>query len=253
MSDTPSIVPTMSNSEQTVPVDLMIRRLEEANARALQRVRSGDDRVSEPQQDAAPPDQKPPTVPASRSWLALGLGLLLAASIGVVAFVWQSSYFDAAKPVVAHQTSPQTVAPTAAPISPELAQRLQTMAQDLANVAQRVEQLRTDQQLMVRDTAAVVEQLKQAMPRDNTAVGALRTVLPQMVRDTAAMSRDNAAIGVQLKTALSQMTRDHAAVVEQLKASQEQMVRLTATRARRKPEQAEAPPQAPVYSPPEQR
>jgi hypothetical protein len=118
MSDTPSIVPTMSNSEQTVPVDLMIRRLEEANARALQRVRSGDDRVSEPQQDAAPPDQKPPTVPASRSWLALGLGLLLAASIGVVAFVWQSSYFDAAKPVVAHQTSPQTVAPTAAPISP---------------------------------------------------------------------------------------------------------------------------------------
>jgi hypothetical protein len=207
----------MSNPEQSVPLDLMIKRLEEANARAHQRVAHVDERVSESQQDAAwhPSDQqKSSAVPASRSWLALGLGLLLAASLGVVAFV------DAAKLMVARwvrplaQTTGQT---TPAPISPELAQRVQTMARDPANVAQGIEQLRTNQEQMVRDNAAAVE---------------------------------------QLRATLSQMSRDNTAAIERLKASQEQMVRLTATRARRKSEptlpQAETRPQAPVNSPPKQ-
>ena len=116
-------------------------------------------------------------------------------------------------------------------MSPDLAQRLQTMAHDLANEAQGIEQLKISQERTVRDIEAVGEQLKAALSQ---------------------MNRDNATVGA-LKTALSQMTRDNAAAVEQLKATQEQMVRLTATRERRKPEQAEAPPQAQMYSPPEQR
>jgi len=225
----------MSNPEQNVPLDLMIRRLEEANARAHQRVAHVDERVSESQQDAAwhPSDQqKSSAVPASRSWLALGLGLLLAASLGVVAFV------DAAKLMVARwvrplaQTTGQT---TPAPISPELAQRVQTIARDPANVAQGIEQLRTNQEQMVRDNAAVAEQLKATLSQ---------------------MSRDNAAAVEQLRATLSQMSRDNTAAIERLKASQEQMVRLTATRARRKSEptlpQAETRPQAPVNSPPKQ-
>jgi hypothetical protein len=225
----------MSNPEQNVPLDLMIRRLEEANARAHQRVAHVDERVSESQQDAArhPSDQqKSSAVPASRSWLALGLGLLLAASLGVVAFV------DAAKLMVARwvrplaQTTGQT---TPAPISPELAQRVQTMARDPANVAQGIEQLRTNQEQMVRDNAAVAEQLKATLSQ---------------------MSRDNAAAVEQLRATLSQMSRDNTAAIERLKASQEQMVRLTATRARRKSEptlpQAETRPQTPVNSPPKQ-
>ena len=55
------------------------------------------------------------------------------------------------------QTTPQDVAPTAAPMSPELALWLQTMARDLANMEQRVEQLKTSQEQMVRDNAAVAE------------------------------------------------------------------------------------------------
>jgi hypothetical protein len=225
----------MSNPEQSVPLDLMIKRLEEANARAHQRVAHVDERVSESQRDAArhPSDQqKSFAVPAPRSWLALGVGLLLAASLGVVAFV------DAAKLVVARWPRPlaQTTGQmTLAPIAPELAQRLQTAARDPANVAQGIEQLRTNQEQMVRDNAAVAEQLKATLSQ---------------------MSRDNAAAVEQLKATLSQMARDNAAAVEQLKASQEQMVRLTATRARRKSEptlpQAETRPQAPVYSPPKQ-
>jgi len=233
----------MPNPEQIVPLDVMIKRLEEANARAHERVTRADARVSESQQDAArhPSDQpKPAAVPdrrSSRKGLALGLigSVFAATTIGVVSFVWQSSYFDAAKLIVARwvplaQTTPQGVTPTAAPISPDLAQRLQTMAHDLANEAQGIEQLKISQEQMVRDIEAVGEQLKAALSQ---------------------MNRDNAAVGA-LKTALSQMTRDNAAAAEQLKATQEQMVRLTATRARRKPvatqPQAEAP-QARVYSP----
>jgi hypothetical protein len=225
----------MSNPEQNVPLDLMIRRLEEANARAHQRFEYVDERVSESQQDAArhlSDQQKSSAVPASRSWLALGLGLLVAVSLGAFAFV------DAAKLTVARwarplaQTTGQT---TPAPISPEPAQRFQTTARYPANVEQGIEQLRTNQEQMVRDNAAVAEQLKATLSQ---------------------MTRDNAAAVEQLKATLSQMRRDNAAAVEQLKASQEQMVRLAATRARRRSEpalpQADTRPQAPVYSPPKQ-
>jgi hypothetical protein len=227
----------MSNPEQAVPIDLMIRRLEEANARARGRGAHLDERVSETEQDP-PPDlsdqQKSAAVPASRGWLALTLvGLVSAASLGAVAFVLKPSYFNAAKLTVARalaEVAPQT---TPAPISPELAQRFQAMTRDFANIAQGIEQLRTSQEQMVRDSAAVAVQLKATLSQ---------------------MTRDNTAVSDQLKATLSQMTRDNAAVVQQLKATQEQMVRLTATRARRKPEptlpQAEARPQAPIYSPP---
>ena len=225
----------MLNPEQNVPLDLMIKRLEEANARAHQRFEYVDERVSDSQQDTADhlsDPQKSSAVPASRSWLALGLGLLLAASLGVVELL------DAAKLMVSRwalplaQTTGQT---TPGPVSPEPAQRLQTMARYPGNVEQGIEQLRTNQEQMVRDNAAVAEQLKATLSQ---------------------MTRDNAAAVEQLKATLSQMRRDNAAAVEQLKASQEQMVRLSATRARRRseptPPLAETRPQAPVYSPPRQ-
>ena len=199
----------MSNSDRTVPVDFMIKRLEEANARAYERAARAGERFSEPERIAAsrPSDQqKTSSALAHRSprvWPTLGLFvLLLAATIGVVGLVWQSSYFDAAKLIAAQwalplaRTTPQDIAPIAAPMPPEMAQRLQTMARDLANVAQGIGQLQTSQEQMVRGNAAVAE---------------------------------------QLKAALSQMTRDNAAVVEQLKATQEQTVRFKTTRARRKP------------------
>src|SRR6185437_9048962 len=114
------------------------RRLEEANARAHERVAQAEERVSDTQQHVAPPDQqKSPAAPdrrSSRRRLALGLiGSLSAASLGVVAFVWQSSYLDAAKQIVARwaplaHTTPQPITPTAAAVSDELVERLQMMA-----------------------------------------------------------------------------------------------------------------------------
>ena len=219
----------MPNPEQNV--EFMIMRLEEANARARDQFAHVDERVSELEQDAVrrpSHQQESPAVPdrrSSRGGLALlGLiGSLLAVCVGVVAFVWQSSYGDAAKLIVARwalplaQTIPQDVAPTAVPMPPELAQRLQTMPHDLANVEQGIEQLKTSQEQAVRNNAAATE---------------------------------------QLKAALSQMNRDIAAVADQLRASQEQMASLMAKRTRRKPvatlPQAGALPQAPVQSQPKQ-
>jgi hypothetical protein len=58
------------------------------------------------------------------------------------------------------QTVSQDVAPTIAPAPAELAQLLQTMARDLANVEQRIEQLKASQEQMASDNAKAVEQLK---------------------------------------------------------------------------------------------
>jgi hypothetical protein len=66
----------------------------------------------------------------------------------------------AAQPTPLAQTAPRDVAPPAAPVSPEVAQLLQTMARDLANLEQRIEQLRASQEQMATDNARAVEQLK---------------------------------------------------------------------------------------------
>jgi hypothetical protein len=110
------------------------------------------------------------------------------------------------QPAPLAQITPQDVAPTAAPMSPELAQSTQTMTRDLANLQQGIEQLKTNQDQMVRDYAAVAEQLKAAQVQ---------------------MARDNAAVA-ELKASQEQMARDNAAVAAQLNASEEQMARLIA-------------------------
>lgn len=58
------------------------------------------------------------------------------------------------------QAAPQNVTPATAPIPPELTQLLQTMARDLANVQQGIEQLKTSQEEMARENAKTAEQLK---------------------------------------------------------------------------------------------
>jgi hypothetical protein len=124
-------------------------------------------------------------------------GLTLTACICVAAYVWQSpSYGVAVRQITARwgpqivppssltleslpaQPSPPTVqaaaaktaqpaplaqpeivAPTAA-LSPELTQLLQSMARDIATVAQGLEQLKASQEQVARDNAKGVEQLK---------------------------------------------------------------------------------------------
>ena len=155
------------------------------------------DAVRYPSDPQIPVNTFRPTVPRDRPARRGLIGLLLAACIFVAAFAWQSSYGDAVRPIVARwapqlvptssqllekpglsaqpsppsvraaaepapqaQTTQQDVGPTAAQVPPELAQLLQTMMRDLANVEQEIEQLKTSREEMARDNAKVAEQVK---------------------------------------------------------------------------------------------
>jgi hypothetical protein len=199
MSSTP-------NPKAIEPNDVLIAHADERLAHAYGQIARADEQLarvteqlSKLEHDAA---RHPSAVPGrahSRGWPALrGLvGLLLAASIFLAAFVSQSSYGDAARltvarwvpqlnlasllplekglpaqpspstvqvaaaePVLPAQAARQDVVPTAGPVSPELAQLLETMARDLTNVEQGIEQLKTSQQQMAIDNSKTVEQLK---------------------------------------------------------------------------------------------
>jgi hypothetical protein len=111
------------------------------------------------------------------------------------------------RPTPAAQTAPQEAAPTVAPLSPELAQMLQTIARDLANaqVAPLSPELAQMLQTMARDLANVqqgIEQLKTS--QEQTASG-------------------NAKALEQLKTGQEQTASGNAKALEQLKTSQEQI------------------------------
>jgi hypothetical protein len=163
--------------------------------------------------------------PALRGFMAL----LLAVCIFVGAFVSQSSYGDAAKLTVAQwaphlgfpaqpspstvqvaaatpvlpqptpsaQTAPQDVAPAAAPTFPELAQLLQTMARDLANVVQGIEQLKANQEQTTRENAKATEQLKASQEQMTRLIAKAseqnvrpRPSAPPLLRPTAIPTRE---------------------------------------------------------------
>jgi hypothetical protein len=64
------------------------------------------------------------------------------------------------QPAPLAQTALEDVAPTAAALSPELTQLLQSMARDIATLGQAIEQLKASQAQMARDNANAAEQLK---------------------------------------------------------------------------------------------
>ena len=195
-----------SNPKAIEPDGVLIARADERLAHAYGQITRADEQLarvteqlSKLEHDAA---RRPSAVLGrkhSRGGPALRglIGLLLAASIVIAAFVSQSSYGDAAKrtvarwvpqlnlaslpplekglpaqpspstvqaaaaePVLPAQTARQDVVPTAGPVSPELAQLLETMARDLTDVKQGIEQLKTSQEQMAIDNTKAVEQLK---------------------------------------------------------------------------------------------
>jgi len=175
---------TTLNPNQTDPPHVLVARADEEIARS-------EEQLSKLEQDAARhPSDHPqtrlnsfrPAVPGNRPLFdrpaVRGFtGLLLAACIGAAAIAWQSPYGDAAiiatwapqrvvtssppleNPGLA-QIAPEDVAPTAAALSPELTQLLQSMARDLATLGQGIELLKASQEQMARDNANAAEQLK---------------------------------------------------------------------------------------------
>src|SRR5215831_15029620 len=107
------------------------------------------------------------------------------------------------------QTTPQDVRPTASPVAPGLTQLLQTMARDLANMQQGIEQRKGVQEKMASDNAKAVDELKAGQEK---------------------------------------MASDNAKAVDELKAGQEQMTQLIAKVSEQNPKPS-APPPRPVASP----
>jgi hypothetical protein len=176
------------------------------------------------------------------------MGLLAVACIGVAAFAWPSPQGQAApepistssvsieKKELPAQPAPSSAgvaaktdaelpqrssqaqttlqraapeAPTAAPMAPDLAQSIQMITRELANVEQGIDQLKTGQAQMVRDNAELAEHLKA----------------------TQEMVRNNTDLAEQLKASHEQM----ANIAEQLKQSQEQVARLAASGQKQPP------------------
>ena len=174
------------------------------------------------------------------------MGLLAVACIGVAAFAWPSPDGQAApepistssvsieKKELAAQPAPSNAgvaaetdaalpqrssqaqtalqsaapeAPTAAAMAPDLAQSIQMITRELANVEQQIDQLKTGQAQMVRDSVELV------------------------LKATQEMARNNADLGEQLKANHEQM----ANIAEQLKQSQEQIARLVASEQKQRP------------------
>jgi len=194
------------------------------------------------------------------------MGLLAIACVGAAAFAWQSTHGQVApepistssasiekkelpaqpaphnadvaamaearlpQPSSQAQTTLQRaapVAPTAAPTAPDLAQSIQMISRELANVAQGIDQHKTGQAQMVRDNAELTEHLKatQEMARHTAELAEdLKAAQEQM-------ARDNVNFAEQLKAGQEQM----ANIAEQLKGSQEQIARLVASEQKQRP------------------
>src|SRR6266852_3965774 len=175
---------TTLNPKQTDPPHVLVARADEELAHAHEQITRVGEEIAraEEQLSKLEHDAARPAVPGKRPLFdrpaVRGFtGLLLAACIGVAAIAWQSPYGDAAiiatwapqrvvtssppleNPGLA-QTAPEDVAPTAAALSPELTQLLQSMARDLATLGQGMELLKASQEQMARDNANAAEQLK---------------------------------------------------------------------------------------------
>ena len=106
------------------------------------------------------------------------------------------------QPSVQTQTAAQGAGPTTAPIAPELTQWGQTMARELANLEQGIEQLKTSQAQLARDNADLAGRLKETQEE---------------------IAQRDAELAEGLKAARDEMVGENLNLTEQLKASQDQI------------------------------
>ncbi len=168
----------------------------------------------------SPHGQEPPE-PISTSSVSIGKTGLPAQPAPSKADVAANAETGLPQPSSQAQTTLQRAAPvvpTAAPMAPDLAQSIQMITRELANVEQGIDQLKTGQAQMVRENAELAEHLKatQEVARHNADLA------EDLKATQAQMARDNVNFAEQLKASQGKM----ATIAEQLKESQEQIARL---------------------------
>ncbi|MBT1509505.1 hypothetical protein KIP88_03230 [Bradyrhizobium sp. SRL28] len=162
------------------------------------------------------------------------VGSLSAAFIGVAAWWWSSSADTAmmarSDPKPLTQAAPEAAAPkdvasAAVAMSSELAQQLQPMARDLADLRQTVEELKVRQEQLVRDNENLTSQF--AASREETS--------------------RNKGIVDQINATQIQLARENQTLTEQVNASQEQLARVigSASEPKAMPEASKMMPEEP--------
>jgi septal ring factor EnvC (AmiA/AmiB activator) len=199
----------MSNPTQPDVLNRMISRLEEANARSYNKPSRTDERSSKADDDDRHQSPNPKATSRQRSswvrpWLVASIGLLIAALVYLTTFGRESFRVDAAKLIVARwinasvlhtmpQARPQDGAAPVPSIPLEIEQRLHRMVDVLADLQQRMEQLKASQDQVSHSGAEIAAQLK---------------------IDREQMLRDNADIADQLKATQDQLKATQAQLAE---------------------------------------
>jgi len=235
------------NPNQTDPRDVLFARADEELAHAYEQIKRADeelaradDQFSKLERDAA---RRTSAKRGNRPSLVRGFtGLLMAACIGVAAIVWQSSYGDAAKQIIA-RWAPQSTMTSSLPLEktglPALPVPITVQAAAAeAAPSQPAPQAQTAPGDVAPTTAALPPELAQ--------------LLQTMARDLATVEQEILQLKIsqeQLKTSQEQMASDNAKAVDQLKASQEQMTRLIAKASEQNLRPTPAPPPRPIATP----
>jgi len=226
------LMDTTLNLKQTDPQHVLVTRADEEVAHAYEQITRADEQIaradeqlSKLEHEAAghPSDHRqarmnklraavPGNQPSLGGRAVRGFtGLMLAAGVCVAAIVWQSSYGDAVKQIVA-RWAPQFIATTSLPLeNPGLPAQPSPLAV---------------QAVAAETVAPQPAPLAQTVRED--VVPTVAALSPELTQLLESMARDLATLGQrieQLKASQEQMARDNANAAEQLKASQEQMAR----------------------------
>ena len=238
----PTVMPKSTEADH-----VLASRADERLAHAYEQIASADEQLARLTEKLARMEQeaprRPQVVPArkpSRGRPALRgfIGLLAAVCVAGVALVSQSSYGEAARPVIARWAAPYVGSASWLPqAKPDLAERTAPSGVRLASTEATPVQATPSAQAGPQGIASPTAALTPAE---------LAQLLQTMARDLATVQQ-----GIeQLKANQEQLASDNAKAVEQFKASQEQMTRLVA-RVSEQEQRARlpAPPPRPIAEP----
>lgn len=244
MDSTVTARTTEDNDALAARADERLAHAYEQIARADEQLARLNEQMARMEQDAVPHPSVIPLRRPSRGRPALrGLvGLFAAACIVGAAFVSQSSYGEAVRPIIAQWASPY----------------LASVSRLALTTPQPPAQPGPSSVRLAAADAAPLPAASQATtgPQDTASPAAApaSTELTQLVQR---MARDLATVqqGVEeLKASQERLASDNAKAVEQVRASQEQMTRLVAKIAEKPPEQEQrarlaGPPPQPTANP----
>jgi hypothetical protein len=222
---------TTLNPKQTDPRHVLTARADEELAHAYDQITRAGEEIARAEEQLSKLERAPrravPDKRPSRGGRAVRgfIGLMLAACIGVAAFVWHSPYGDAARQIVA-SWAPQLVATASLPVE---------------NPGFRARPSPPAVQATAANTAPPQAPLAQTAPEDVAPTAAAPS--PELMQLLQSMARDLAALGQgieQLKASQERMARDHVNAVDLLRASQEQMARAIAKASEAKTSETKA-------------